>query len=182
MLHNTTNHEPAGLLQDFASHSVDQPPPRFMTATPDRAHETSRDGDSHLQTQVIIPNRGKSADGPVVARYINAHNHSGNLWLRCRPVFCRMTSKRGASDLGGSVTVATDSVQETIRAYLLSAEIEPNTICGSAQLDELDIDSIDVVNILTELKEKYAAVIQREELDGITLDRLAALTVQRAGL
>jgi acyl carrier protein len=78
------------------------------------------------------------------------------------------------------VTIATDSVQETIRAYLLSAEIEPEAIFGPAQLEELDIDSIDVVNILTELKEKYGAVIQRSELEGITLDGLAALTVQRA--
>jgi acyl carrier protein len=78
------------------------------------------------------------------------------------------------------VTIAIDAVQETIRAYLLNAEVGPEAITGSAQLDDLDIDSIDIVNIVMELKEKYGAVIQRSEIEGITLDGLAALTVQRS--
>lgn len=79
------------------------------------------------------------------------------------------------------MTVAVQTIQDTLRGYLLSAEVEPESIIGTARLDELDIDSIDVVNILTELKEKFGAVIYRTELAEISLDGLAALAAERAG-
>jgi acyl carrier protein len=71
---------------------------------------------------------------------------------------------------------------DTIRDYLISAEVPPDHIVGDVQLDELDIDSIDVVNILVDLQEQFGVVIQRTEVAEITLDGLVALAVERSSV
>ncbi|WP_100484835.1 phosphopantetheine-binding protein [Mycobacteroides abscessus] len=78
------------------------------------------------------------------------------------------------------MAVEVDDVKATVESYLTDMGI--HDLADDMQLDELDIDSIDVVNILTEIKEKHGAEIKRTEVAEITLGELAALAVERAGV
>lgn len=77
-------------------------------------------------------------------------------------------------------TVQAADVKGIVESYL--ADIGIRDLTDDTQLDELDIDSIDVVNILVEIKEACGADIKRTEIAEITLGGLAALAVERAGL
>lgn len=69
--------------------------------------------------------------------------------------------------------VSDETVLELIHEELVDAGVEPEEVTPDARLDDLDIDSLDVTQILTTIKKRYGVVIPREELDGVTVGDLA---------
>ena len=64
------------------------------------------------------------------------------------------------------------SVQEFLTAELVDLGVEEETINADMRLDEMDVDSLDVVDLMTAIKKGYGVDIPRRDLVGITLLQL----------
>ncbi len=60
------------------------------------------------------------------------------------------------------------AVQEFISAELVDLGVEQDAISADARIDELDIDSLDVADLMTSIKRDYGVDIPRRDLVGIT--------------
>lgn len=72
--------------------------------------------------------------------------------------------------MGQQVTAA--SVQEFITAELVDLGVEEEAISADMRIDEIDIDSLDVADLMTSIKKDYGVDIPRRDLVGITLQQL----------
>lgn len=64
------------------------------------------------------------------------------------------------------------SVQEFIITELVDLGVEEHAIDLGMQIQDLGIDSLDVVELLTSIEQDYGLDIQPHDLDGITLRQL----------
>ncbi|MEO6502928.1 MAG: acyl carrier protein [Jatrophihabitantaceae bacterium] len=61
---------------------------------------------------------------------------------------------------------------EFLNSELVDLGVEQDAISPQARIDELDIDSLDVADLMTSIKRDYGVEIPRRDLVGITLDQL----------
>jgi acyl carrier protein len=64
------------------------------------------------------------------------------------------------------------SVQEFIITELVDLGVEEHAIDLGMQIQDLGVDSLDVVELLTSIEQDYGLDIQPHDLDGITLRQL----------
>lgn len=69
------------------------------------------------------------------------------------------------------------AVQEFISTELIDLGVEQDAISTEARIDELDIDSLDVADLMTSIKRDYGVEIPRRDLVGITLGQLVERVV-----
>ncbi len=69
------------------------------------------------------------------------------------------------------------AVQEFISSELVDLGVEQDAISTEARIDELDIDSLDVADLMTSIKRDYGVEIPRRDLVGITLGQLVERVV-----
>jgi acyl carrier protein len=69
------------------------------------------------------------------------------------------------------------AVQEFISSELVDLGVEQDAISPEARIDELDIDSLDVADLMTSIKRDYGVEIPRRDLVGITLSQLVQRVV-----
>lgn len=69
------------------------------------------------------------------------------------------------------------AVQDFISKELIDLGVEEETIEPSIRIDELDIDSLDVADLMTSIKKNYGIEIPRRYLVGITLAQLVERVV-----
>jgi acyl carrier protein len=69
------------------------------------------------------------------------------------------------------------AVQEFISSELVDLGVEQDAISPEARIDELDIDSLDVADLMTSIKRDYGVEIPRRDLVGITLSQLVERVV-----
>ncbi len=74
------------------------------------------------------------------------------------------------------------AIQHFISTELVDLGVEQDAITPEARIDELDIDSLDVADLMTSIKRDYGVEIPRRDLVGITLGQLVERVVsERAG-
>jgi acyl carrier protein len=64
---------------------------------------------------------------------------------------------------------STESAQKYIVAQIINLGVEEETIDINLRLDEIDIDSLDIADLITSIKQDYGVEIPRRDLIGITL-------------
>lgn len=69
------------------------------------------------------------------------------------------------------------AVQQFISTELVDLGVEQDAISAAARIDELDIDSLDVADLMTSIKRDYGVDIPRRDLVGITLGQLVERVV-----
>lgn len=69
------------------------------------------------------------------------------------------------------------AIQEFISSELVDLGVEQDAISTEARIDELDIDSLDVADLMTSIKRDYGVEIPRRDLVGITLGQLVQRVV-----
>lgn len=69
------------------------------------------------------------------------------------------------------------AVHDYIRTELVDLGVEEDTISASMRLDELDVDSLDVADLIMSIKKNYGVDIPRRDLIGITLAQLVERVV-----
>jgi acyl carrier protein len=65
------------------------------------------------------------------------------------------------------------AVQDFIIKELLDLGVEDEPISSGTRLEELDIDSLDIADLMTSIKKEYGVEIPRRDLVGISVAQLA---------
>ncbi|MZD04076.1 acyl carrier protein [Streptomyces sp. SID5785] len=78
-------------------------------------------------------------------------------------------------------TLTAETVLQFIRDELIDSGVEEADITPDAKFDDLDIDSLDAAELMTEIKRTYGVTIPRPELADVTVGQLAATVTEKAG-
>jgi acyl carrier protein len=72
------------------------------------------------------------------------------------------------------------TLHEFISGELVDLGVEEDAIRPDARVDELDVDSLDVADLMTSIKRDYGVSIPRRDLVGITLGELVERIVEES--
>jgi acyl carrier protein len=79
-------------------------------------------------------------------------------------------------------TVTTEQVQERVSEALASFGPDPSQITREATFEELDIDSLDLVELAQIVEDEYGVVLKGEDMKELkTVGDAVDLIVERAG-
>jgi acyl carrier protein len=76
-----------------------------------------------------------------------------------------------------TAAATTDAVLATLHTELVDAGVEEAAIHPEAALDDLDLTSLDIAEILAAVETRHGVRLQRSEVVGLTVGGLAAKVV-----
>jgi acyl carrier protein len=72
-----------------------------------------------------------------------------------------------------STTVTREQVEERVTAALVEFGAEPDQISPDAELESLDVDSLDLVELAQIVEDDYGVQLKGEDMEGVTSVRQA---------